>query len=114
MGSFVLVGTLLATWIGTGSIFGNAEKTYEVGIVGLILPLAGVSGIAILSLVASHARRFEGYTVQDILEARYNQYARIFGTVTVVIAYTTIVSYHSGPEALSFALSIPIWILRER
>ncbi|MFQ6615457.1 MAG: sodium:solute symporter [Fidelibacterota bacterium] len=93
MGSFVLVGTLLATWIGTGSIFGNAEKTYEVGLVGLVLPLAGVSGIAILSFVAGRARRFEGFTVQDILEARYNKFARIFGTVTVVIAYTTIVSY---------------------
>lgn len=93
MGLAVLVGTLLATWIGTGSIFGNAEKTYEVGIVGLILPLAGVSGIAILSLVAGRARRFEGFTVQDILEARYNPLARVFGTVTVVIAYTTIVSY---------------------
>ena len=27
----VLFGTLLATWIGTDSIFGNAEKTVEIG-----------------------------------------------------------------------------------
>ena len=93
IGSFVLLGTLLATWIGTGSIFGNAEKTFEVGVAGLMLPLAGVCGIAVLSLIAGRARRFEGFTVQDILEARYNKYARILGTITVVTAYTTIVSY---------------------
>ncbi|MEE9165952.1 MAG: sodium:solute symporter family protein [Candidatus Neomarinimicrobiota bacterium] len=91
--SFVLLGTLLATWIGTGSIFGNAEKTYEVGVAALILPLAGVGGIAVLSAVAGRARRFEGFTVPDILEARYNKYARVFGTITVVTAYITIVSY---------------------
>ncbi len=27
LSTFVLFGTMLATWIGTGSIFGNAEKT---------------------------------------------------------------------------------------
>ncbi|MBX5479986.1 MAG: sodium:solute symporter family protein, partial [Pyrinomonas methylaliphatogenes] len=29
LGTFVLFGTMLATWIGTGSIFGNAGKVYE-------------------------------------------------------------------------------------
>ena len=32
---WVLVGTMLATWIGTGSIFGNAEKVYQVGLAAL-------------------------------------------------------------------------------
>ena len=27
----VLVGTMVATWIGTGSLVGNAEKTYQIG-----------------------------------------------------------------------------------
>ena len=35
---FVLFGTMLATWIGTGSIFGYAEKVYIVGISAWILP----------------------------------------------------------------------------
>lgn len=93
LGTFVLVGTLVATWIGTGSIFGNAEKTYEIGIVALILPLAGILGIVVLYFIAGRVRKFEQFTVQDILEVRYNKWARLFGTVTVVTAYTTIVSY---------------------
>ena len=35
---WILVGTMLATWIGTGSILGNAGKTYETGMAALILP----------------------------------------------------------------------------
>lgn len=93
LNTFVLVGTLVATWIGTGSIFGNAEKTYEVGIAALILPLAGVAGIIVLYFLAGRVRRFKQFTVQDILEVRFNKYARVFGTITVVIAYVTIVSY---------------------
>jgi len=93
LGPFVLVGTLLATWVGTGSIFGNAERTYEIGIIGLILPLGGIAGIIVLYYLAGRVRKFKQFTVQDILETRYNKWARIFGTITVVAAYTTIVSY---------------------
>ena len=45
---WVLVGTMLATWMGTGSILGNAGKTYETGLAALILPLGSVLGIIIL------------------------------------------------------------------
>ena len=90
---FVLFGTMLATWIGTGSIFGNAEKTVEIGAAAWILPLGGVLGILALVPLAPRARRFEGFTVQDILESRYAPAARALGTITLVLAYVTIVSY---------------------
>ena len=45
LGTTVLAGTLIATWIGTGSIFGNAEEAYRVGLSTWILPLAGAAGI---------------------------------------------------------------------
>ncbi|HDY75026.1 MAG TPA: sodium:solute symporter family protein, partial [Candidatus Marinimicrobia bacterium] len=41
---WILVGTMLATWIGTGSILGNAGKTYETGMAAFILPLGGTLG----------------------------------------------------------------------
>src|SRR5215510_13872993 len=68
LSTFVLFGTMLATWIGTGSIFGNAGKTYQAGIAAWILPLGGLMGIAALSFLAAKARRVEAITVQDILE----------------------------------------------
>jgi Na+/proline symporter len=93
LGPFVLFGTMLATWIGTGSIFGNSEKTAEIGLSAWILPLGGVLGIVALAPLAPRARAFAGYTVQDILEARYAPAARVLGTLTLVLAYVTIVSY---------------------
>ena len=72
----VLFGTMLATWIGTGSIFGNAEKTYRVGVAAVIIPLAALAGIVVLYFLAGRARGLKGITVQDLLERRYNATAR--------------------------------------
>lgn len=93
LGTLVLVGTLLATWIGTGSIFGNAEKTFSIGVPALLLPIAGGLGIAVLYLIAARLRRFEGVTIQDVLEARFGPAARVLGAVTLTLAYVIIVSY---------------------
>ena len=107
LSTFVLFGTMLATWIGTGSIFGNAEKTYQVGIAAWILPLGGLAGIAGLSFLAAKARRLEVITVQDILERRYNKWARILGVITLVLTAVTIVSYQYRAAAAVINLALP-------
>ena len=89
----VLVGTLLATWIGTGSIFGNAEKAYDSGVAAFLLPLSSVAGLLALFLLAPRIRRFGQFTIQDILEARFGPAARVMGTLTLLAAYVIIVSY---------------------
>ncbi len=60
---WILVGTMLATWMGTGSILGNAGKTYETGMAALILPLGSIIGIILLTKIAGKARSFEKNTV---------------------------------------------------
>ncbi len=107
LSAFVLFGTMLATWIGTGSIFGNAEKTYRVGISAFIIPFASLAGIMVLYFLAARARGLKGITVQDLLERRYNAWARIGGTVTLVIAYTTIVSYQYRAAGAVINLALP-------
>jgi SSS family solute:Na+ symporter/sodium/proline symporter len=107
LGTFVLFGTMLATWIGTGSIFGNAGKTYEVGIAAWILPLGGLAGILGLSFLAARARRFPAITVQDILETRYNKWARVLGVITLVLTATIIVSYQYRAAAAVLNLALP-------
>ena len=89
----VLVGTMLATWIGTGTLVGNAERTYKVGLACVILPIGGVLGVALISLVAARVRRFGQITVQDILEVRFGVVPRLLGTIAIITAYLTIVSY---------------------
>lgn len=107
LSTFVLFGTMLATWIGTGSIFGNAGKTYQSGIAAWILPLGGLIGIAALSFLAAKARRIEAITVQDILEQRYNKWARVFGVITLVLTAVTIVSYQYRAAAAVIDLALP-------
>jgi len=104
LSTFVLIGTLLATWIGTGSIFGNAEEAYRVGLAGFWLPTAGVIGIVALYFLAGRIRRFEQFTIQDILEARFGVAARLIGTVTLMLAYVIIVSYQyrAGATVLGY------------
>ena len=107
LGPFVLFGTLLATWIGTGSIFGNAEKTFRVGVAAVIIPMASLAGICVLYFLAARARGLRGITVQDLLERRYNAGARVLGTACLVIAYTTIVSYQYRAAGAVLNLAVP-------
>ena len=89
----ILVGTLLATWIGSGDIFSVADLSYRHGYSSLIGSAGGWIGIIIVFFIAGRVRRFGQFTVPDILEARYDHRARILATLTTVIAYVTIVSY---------------------
>lgn len=104
---FVLFGTMLATWIGTGSIFGNAEKAYRVGIAALILPSASILGVLFLSFIAGRVRRLKQITIQDILEVRYNSAARLLGAIALILAYTTILSYQYRAAGAILQLSLP-------
>lgn len=106
---WVLVGTLLATWIGSGSIIGGAGLAYDKGFSALWFDAGVWLAIIILYLVAGRARRFAQYTVPDILEARYNHIARLLGTVVTIIAYTAIVSYQfrAGGMVLNLVTGIP-------
>ena len=100
---YVLVGTLLATWIGTGSIFGNAEKGYGLGAPALLIPLGSIVGMLLIIAIAGRIRRFGQFTIQDILEARFGPAARVLATVALVGAYLVIVSYQyrAGASALT-------------
>jgi len=89
----VLVGTLLATWIGSGDIFSVSDLSYNHGYSSLIGSSGGWLGIIIVFFIAGKVRRFGQFTVPDIIEARYNEWARILATITTIIAYVTIVSY---------------------
>jgi SSS family solute:Na+ symporter/sodium/proline symporter len=89
----ILVGTLVATWIGSGTIVASAGLSYRVGFSALWGSSGGWFGICLLFLIASRARRFGAFTVPDLLEARYNPAARLLGTLVTLIAYTVITSY---------------------
>lgn len=90
---WILVCTMLAVWIGTGSIVGNAEQTYHTGAAALIIPFGTFFGLILLSLIAYKARSIEASTVPEIIGSRYGQVARFLAVLALVIAYMVIVSY---------------------
>jgi solute:Na+ symporter, SSS family len=91
--AFVLVFTLLSSWIGSGSLLGGAENAYKHGFYALWQGGGGWAGLALIYFIAPRARKFAQYTIPDLLETRYNQTARVLGVIAVLFAYTAITSY---------------------
>lgn len=89
----LLVGTLICTWIGSGSLFGGAGLAFRMGFSELWMSAGAWVGIAIVYFLAPRVRRIAEFTVSDILEKRYNQWARLLGSVSIIIAYLTIAGY---------------------
>lgn len=91
--AFVLVFTLLSSWIGAGSLFAGAENAYRNGFAALWQPAGGWAGLLLIYFIAPRARKFAQFTIPDLLEARYNQTARVLGVIAILFAYTAIASY---------------------
>lgn len=89
----MLVFTLLATWVGSGSLFAGAGLGYRVGAAALWQSAGAWLGILAVYFLAARVRRAARFTVPDLLELRYGAAARALGAVTLVFAYTTIAAY---------------------
>lgn len=88
-----MVFTLVCTWIGSGTFIAGAEYASYAGWSAIWQPAGAFLGIAIIYFVAARIRTFGQYTVGDILEVRYGRFARLFGAIALIIAFTTIVAY---------------------
>ncbi len=91
--AFVLVFTLLSSWIGSGSLLGGAENAYKHGFVALWQAGGGWAGLLLIYFIAPRARKFAQFTIPDLLETRYNQAARVLGVIAILLTYTAITSY---------------------
>ena len=90
---WILVGTMAATWMGTGSVLGNAGKTFEIGAAGFLLPIGGMLGVLALTKIAGKARASEKLTVPEIIGSRFGDVAMILSVIALLAAYLVIVSY---------------------
>lgn len=90
---YLLVGTLICTWIGSGSLFGTAGLSFRSGFGELWFSAGAWIGIAAIYFIADRVRKISKITLTDLLEQRYNHTARILGTVTIIVAYLVIAGY---------------------
>ena len=73
---------------------GTTQSPPRAGLLEIIWSWIGAFlGIAIIYFVAAKIRTFGQYTVGDILEVRYGKFARLFGALALIVAFTTIVAY---------------------
>ncbi len=100
----VMIGTLLVTWVGSGTIIGGASFAYTYGPLASIFFLAGTPvGIVVLYCLARRIRRHSTYTVPELLEQRYGIAVRLVAAVITVLAYTGITAFQftGGGEIVS-------------
>ncbi len=90
---WMLAGSLVCTWIGSGSLFGSAGLAFKSGFSELWFSSGAWLGILFISTIAYKVRKISQYTLTDILEKRYNRTAKILGTITIIISYMVITGY---------------------
>src|SRR6201999_527672 len=85
------------------SLLGGAENAYKHGFSALWQGGGGWAGLLLIYFIAPRARKFAQFTIPDLLEARYNQTARVLGVIAILFAYTAITSYQliGGGDILS-------------
>src|SRR6202789_446295 len=108
--AFVLVFTLLSSWIGSGSLLAGAENAYNHGFAALWQGGGGWAGLLLIYFIAPRARKLAQLFLPDLLQARYNQTARVLGVIAILFAYTVITSYHFVGGGDTPHLIFPIFI----
>jgi SSS family solute:Na+ symporter len=112
LGPVVLMGTLLATWVGSGSVTGGQNSlAYSFGIwPALMSTLPSLIGIATIFLISSKIKHYGKYTVAEILEVKYGKVASLLAALIIILAFVGIVSYQYQGLAyiLNISLGIPV------
>jgi len=107
----VVVGTLLATWVGSGTVVGGASFIYQYGPYAAIFNLSGGAvGIIVLYFIASKVRSGENITVPEMIEKRFGGSARLIASLFILLAYVGITAYQftGGAYVLNITMGIPV------
>ncbi|WP_323171341.1 sodium:solute symporter family protein [Natrialba sp. PRR66] len=106
LGAVIIAGTLLATWMGSGTVTGGANSiAYDNGLwPAIILGTGSLLGIGILKALAPRIRAFDKLTVPEMIEEELGKEGRIISLLVIAFAYVGIVSYQF--TGLGFVLNV--------
>src|SRR5699024_9721643 len=106
LGTMVLAGTLLATWVGSGSITGGQTSMgYSFGLMpAVLLTIPSLIGIIVLYYLAPKVRSLGKYTVSSILVEKYGEGGRLMAALIIILACIGIVSYQM--KGVGFILNV--------
>ncbi len=109
----VLISTLLATWVGSGTVVGGASFIYQYGpFAGIFNLIGGPIGVIVLYFIADKARLLKKYTVPEMLEIRYGSSTRLVASIFILLAYVGITAYQftGGAYVLNITTGLPVEI----
>ncbi|GAB3262729.1 sodium:solute symporter family protein [Arthrobacter pigmenti] len=107
----VLAGTMLATFVGSGSIIGGASFIYQYGPVAGIFFFAGTFvGIVCLYFIATKVRRKSHHTIPEMLEVRFGKPVRILAMGIILVAFVGITAYQFTGAGYIVSLITPLSI----
>lgn len=105
----VLGGTMLATFVGSGSIIGAANFAYTYGLLpGFLFFTGTVTGTLLLIFLARRVRVLAHHTIPEMLEMRYGRAVRILATVLILIAFIGITAYQFTGAGYIISLITPL------
>ena len=105
LGKFIVVGTILATYTGSGTITGGPNTiAFNFGFwAGAWFVLPGVASCLVLWLLAPLIREKNYMTNAQLLEDVYGPSARVFSSIIIALAFISIVAYQY--QGLGFVLN---------
>ncbi|MEM4489290.1 MAG: sodium:solute symporter family protein [Desulfurococcaceae archaeon] len=111
LNTVILAGTLIATWMGSGTVVGGTN-TYGFNwgpVTAMTIAFTGSPiGILILTLLAKRLRERAGYTIPDLISRYYGDLGRLIACLSIILAYIGITSYqYSG---IGFVLNASLGI----
>jgi SSS family solute:Na+ symporter len=113
LSTMVLTATLLATFVGSGSIVGGASFVFQHGPGAAIFFFAGtpIAALVVYFLLARKMRRSRATTIPGLIEERFGPTARSIASLIILLAYVGIVSYQftGAGQALNLAFGLPVW-----
>lgn len=113
LSTLVLTATLLATFVGSGSIVGGASFVFQHGPGAAIFFFAGtpIAALVVYFLLAQKMRRSRATTIPGLIEERFGPTARSIASLIILLAYVGIVSYQftGAGQALNLAFGLPVW-----
>lgn len=113
LSTLVLTATLLATFVGSGSIVGGASFVFQHGPGAAIFFFAGtpIAALVVYFLLAQKMRRSRATTIPGLIEERFGPMARSIASLIILLAYVGIVSYQftGAGQALNLAFDLPVW-----
>ncbi|SDQ51530.1 sodium:solute symporter family protein [Natronobacterium texcoconense] len=106
LGAVIIAGTLMATWMGSGTVTGGANSiAYDNGFwPALLFGTAALIGIGVLFLLAPRIRAFDKLTIPEMIEEELGKEGKVISLLVIAFAYVGIVSYQF--IGLGFVLNV--------